>query len=178
MCAFGFLRSGETVLPSDGVYDPTVHLSYRDVRANSLANPTSITVAIKESKTDPFKKGVTAHIGVTKSQLCPLAAVLAYMVQWGPQAGPFFLFKDGRPLTWDRLVAEVRRALERAGVDPSHYSSHSFRIRGVTTAATCGLQDSLTLGRWESTAYTVYIRTLSSQLCSVAAKLVTPQADL
>ena len=122
MCFFGFLRSGEIVVPSDGAYDPSAHLSYGDVRTDSLVNPSYITVAIKASKTDPFRKGVTVHIGATKSQLCPVAAVLAYMVQRGSQAGPFFLFEDGRRLTRDRLVAEVRRALERAGVDPSHYS--------------------------------------------------------
>lgn len=83
-------------MPSDGAYDPTVHLSYGDVRADSLVNLTCITVAIKASMMDPFQKGGTAHVGVTKSQLCPLAALLAYMVQRGPQAGPFFLFKDGR----------------------------------------------------------------------------------
>ena len=106
-------------MPSDGV------------RTNSLVNlqPTMyITVAIKASKTDPFRKGVTVHIGATKSQLCPVAAVLACMVQWGSQAGPFFLFDGGRHLMRDHLVAEVRRALEKAGVDPSHYSGHSFRI--------------------------------------------------
>ena len=138
------------------------------MRTDSLVNPTYITVAIKASKTDPFRKGVTVHIGATKSQLCPVAAVLAYMVQRGPQAGPFFLFEDSHRLTRDRLVAEVRRALERAGVDPSHYSGHSFRIGAATTAAACGLQDSLikTLGRWESAAYTVYIRTTSPAVFS------------
>ena len=61
-------------MPSDGAYDPSAHLSYGDVRTDSLVNPSYITVA---SKTDPFRKGVTVHIGATKSQLCPVAAVLA-----------------------------------------------------------------------------------------------------
>ena len=140
--AYASSASCDHIVPSDGAYDPSVHLSYGDVRADSLVNPTYITVAIKASKMDPFRKGVTVHIGGTKSQLCPVAAVLAYMVQRGPQPGPFFLFEDGHRLTRDRLVAEVRRALERAGVDPSHYSGHSFRIGAATTAAACGLQDS------------------------------------
>ncbi|KAL5493855.1 hypothetical protein EMCRGX_G015089 [Ephydatia muelleri] len=73
MCFFGFLHSGEIVVPSDTSYDPAVHLSYGDVRTDSIENPTCITVAVKASKTDPFRKGVVIHIGATKTQLCPVA---------------------------------------------------------------------------------------------------------
>ena len=76
MCFFGFLHSGEIVVPSDTSYDPAVHLSYGDVRTDSIENPTCITVAVKASKTDPFRKGVVIHIGATKTQLCPVATVL------------------------------------------------------------------------------------------------------
>ena len=107
MCFFGFLRSGEIVVPSDTSYDPAVHLSYGDVRTDSIENPTCITVAVKASKTDPFRKGVVIHIGATKTQLCPVATVLGYMIQRGSRADPFFMFDDGRALTRERLVVEV-----------------------------------------------------------------------
>eukprot|EP00731_Ephydatia_muelleri_P010115 Em0005g701a len=107
MCFFGFLRSGEIVVPSDTSYDPAVHLSYGDVRTDSIENPTCITVAVKASKTDPFRKGVVIHIGATKTQLCPVATVLGYMIQRGSRADPFFMFDDGRALTHERLVVEV-----------------------------------------------------------------------
>ena len=38
-CFFGFLRSGEIVVPSDSEYDPTTHLSYGDVRLDNPINP-------------------------------------------------------------------------------------------------------------------------------------------
>ena len=60
-------------MPSDTSYDPVVHLSYGDVRTDSIQNPTCITVAVKASKTDPFRKGVVIHIGATKAQLCLVA---------------------------------------------------------------------------------------------------------
>ena len=169
MCFFGFLRSGEIVVPSDTSYDPAVHLSYGDVRTDSIENPTCITVAVKASKTDPFRKGVVIHIGATKTQLCPVATVLGYMIQRGSRADPFFMFDDGRALTRERLVVEVNEPWKGR-----EWSGHSFRIGAATTAAACGLQDSLIkmLGRWESVAYTVYIRTPPAQLCAVAAKLV------
>ena len=36
MCYFGFLRSGEVVVPSESSYDPAVHMSYGDVRVNDV----------------------------------------------------------------------------------------------------------------------------------------------
>ncbi len=71
-------------------------------------------------------------------------------------------------------MAAVREALRTAGVDPSRYAGHSFRIGVATTAAQQEIQDSLmkALGRWESAAYTVYIRTPRETLCEVARTLV------
>ena len=81
MCFFGFLRSGEVVVPSEREYDATVHLSYGDVRVDNTENPQFLEVAIKASKTDPFRKGVTVYLGRTNNDLCPVSAILAYMVQ-------------------------------------------------------------------------------------------------
>ena len=55
----------------------------------------------------------------------------------------------------------VRDALSCAGVDSSGYAGHSFRIGTATTAARHGILDAMIkmLGRWESSAYTIYIRT-------------------
>ena len=68
------------------------------------------------------------------------------MVARGGKAGPLFMWKDGRFLT----------------------------IGAATTAAQCGLQDALikTLGRWESSAYTRYIRTSADTLRKVARTLM------
>ena len=174
MCFFGFLRSGEIVVPKDDEYDETVHLSYGDVKVDSTINPSYLEVRIKASKTDPFRKGVTVYLGRTDGDLCPVAAVLAYMVQRGPEKGPFFWFSRSRFLTRERLVSAMRTALQQTGIDARRYAGHSFRIGAATTAAQCGLPDSLikTLGRWESAAYTVYIRTPKEKLCSVADSLI------
>ena len=178
MCFFGFLRTGEVVVPSDSGYDPAVHLSYGDVKVDRIRSPSYIEVTIKASKTDPFRKGVNVYLGATGVALCPVASILSYMVSRGSRPGPFFTFSDQRPLTRDRLVKEVRQAMRASGIDDRLYSGHSFRIGAATTAASCGLQDSIikTLGRWESAAYTIYIRTPKTELCAVAAKLVaTPR---
>ena len=105
----------------------------------------------------------------------PVAAMSGYLVQRGNAPGPLFVFKDGRFLTRDRFVTAVRSALEKCGIDLSAYAGYSFRVGAATTAAARDLQDSLikTLGRWDSSAYTVYNRAQRSTLVSVARSLVS-----
>ena len=160
-------------MPSDSAYDPAVHLSQGDVRVDNTANPQYLEIHLKASKTDPFRLGVTVYLGRSHAELCPVSAVLAYMVLRGNAGGAFFKFLDGRLLMRERFVAAMRTALRSAGLDHSRYAGHSFRIGAATTAARQGLPDSLikTLGRWESSAYMLYIRTPQETLCGVARLL-------
>ena len=174
MCFFGFLRAGEVVAPPDSSFDPCVHLSVGDVSVDSRSAPKYLAVNIKASKTDPFRQGVTIYLGRTHDQICPVAATLNYLVVRGTVKGPLFIFGDGRYLTRDRFVSAVREALQATGVDTSKYAGHSFHIGAAITAAEHGIQDSLirTMGRWESSAYLLYIRTPKERICSVAKTLL------
>ncbi len=173
ICFFGFLRSGEIVVPSETGYDQSSHLSFGDVRVDDRANPQYLEIHLKASKTDPFRQGVSVVVGRTNTDLCPVAAGLAYMAARGSAPGPLFKFHDGKFLTRDNLVKAVRSALSAAGVEAAHYSGHSFRIGAATTAFGQGVPDVLikTMGRWESSAYMLYIRTPREQLCAVARSL-------
>ena len=129
-------------MPSDSAFDPSVHLSWGDLAVDAPGNPTVLSVRLKASKTDPFQKGITLYIGRVSSDLCPVSAVLAYLLSRGKSDGPLFRFKDGRPLTRQQFVAAVQDALRKAGVDAESYAGHSFRIGAATTAAARGLEDS------------------------------------
>jgi len=175
LCFFGFLRSGEVVTATVESYDPEVHLCYGDIRIDSHTSPSFLQVQIKASKTDPYRQGVTLYIGATGTDLCPVTAVVSYMMDRGTKPGPFFTRTDGRYLTREYFVSAVRTALTAAGLTAKNYAGHSFRIGAATTAAQQGLQDSLikTLGRWQSIAYTRYIRTSRETLTKVAKALVS-----
>ena len=170
---FGFLRVGELTAPSDASYDSTVHLSLSDIAVDNPAAPTIIRVAIKQSKTDPFRHGVNIFLGRTCTDLCPVAALLNYLVARGSEPGPLFRFRDGRCLTRQRLVLAVKKALQQAGVEQSKYNGHSFRIGAATTAAANGLEDSIikTLGRWKSLAYLRYVQIPRDELASYSKLL-------
>ena len=85
--------------------------------------------------------------------------MLKYRLVRGAEEGPLFMFRDGRFLTRQRLVEEVRQVLQKAGMDQSKYCGHSFRIGAATTAAARGVEDSVikTLGSWKSLAYLQYV---------------------
>ena len=132
-----------------------------------------LRVHLQQSKSDPFRHGVDIYLGRTDSTLCPVAAILAYVATRPAVPGPFFMYRDGSPLTRDKLVTAVRKALTKAGLDHSGYSGHSFRIGAATSAARAGLSDSLIkmLGRWESAAYQRYIQTPRGSLAAVSSQL-------
>ena len=104
-----------------------------------------------------------------------MAAILAYLVTRPAVGGPFFIFKDGSPLTRDKLVRAVRKALTDAGLDQSGYSGHSIRIGAATAAARAGISESMIkmLGRWESAAYQRYIRTPRDRLAAISSQLAS-----
>ena len=171
---FGFLRAGEFTTPSLQAYDASVHLSLSDLAVDSHSSPSMVRLRIKQSKTDPFRQGVDVFLGATHADICPVVAMLQYLAVRTPSPGPLFVFQSGAPLTRASLVSHLRAALQKAGIPHSAYSGHSFRIGAATSAAQCGLEDSLiqTLGRWKSAAYKVYIRLPREQLASVSRALV------
>ena len=173
LCFFAFLRVGEMTVPGDTAFDPAIHLSINDLAVDNSQHPKWVRVSIKQSKTDPFRRGVDVFVGRSSSPLCPVAAVLDYLCLRGMEAGPLFSFQDGRPLTRPRFATAVRAALSDAGHDASKYCTHSFRIGAATTAASKGIEDSViqALGRWGSLAYLRYVRLPREQLASVTGQL-------
>ena len=111
---FGFLRAGEIMVPS---LDPRYHLCVGDVYFNSSSSPSLVSVRIKASKTDLFRKGVMIHLGRTGGRLCLVSALAAYHVARGMKPGPCFVFKDGVPLSREKLVFHLRKNLEDSGID-------------------------------------------------------------
>lgn len=161
---YGFLRCGEFTtrqLP----FNPDLGLCIGDV--SLLQNKVSVT--LKSSKTDPFRKGVTIHVFRNHSS-CPVSAMSKYLRvrlhdHYLP-SDPLFVCANGTPLTRNFFISCLKILLEKAGINPSSYSGHSFRLGAATTAAACSIEDHLikTLGRWSSDSYCRYIKVSDAQL--------------
>ena len=169
----GFLRTAEFTVPSSSKFDPSVHLTVQDVAIDSYTSPSLLQIRVKMSKTDQFKQGTSVFLAASHNELCPVAALLSYLVSRPPGEGPLFQFTDGSPLTRPRFVTEFRKALMAAGVQAEAYTGHSFRIGAATTAAAKGVADNLikALGRWTSEAYQIYIRLPRDQLAVITTVL-------
>ena len=79
---FGFFRAGEMTVPSD-------HLSYRDISMDNPRDPQMVRIWIKQSKTDPFQKGIGIYLGKTSSDLCLVTALLKFLTVRKKGRGPF-----------------------------------------------------------------------------------------
>ena len=170
MCFFGFMHSGEVTIPDSSSYDSSVHLNFADIAFDNSSSPNMVRITLKCSKTDPFQQGVSIHIGKTGHTLCPVTALLNYLMIRGNSTGLLFHFKDNTPLTKSKFTSKFRDLLTQAGMDSSLYAGHSFRIGAATTAAAKGVEDSLiqTLGRWKSSAYLLYVRLPPGNLAAIS----------
>ena len=115
---FGFFRLGELLLDRGWAYSHMTHLSWSDVAIDDCDEPTAIRIHLKQSKCDQFGRGVDVFVGRTGNEVCPVAAVLAYLAVRGSMAGPLFIDTQQQPLTKPRFVARIRSILEDAYLRP------------------------------------------------------------
>ena len=75
-----------------------------DISIDNRANPHLLRVTIKQSKTDPFRKGIHIYLGATDSSVCPVLGMLPYLTLRGAQAGPYSSQSVARGLPSRSLV--------------------------------------------------------------------------
>ena len=131
---------GELTIYKADEYNPAVHISINDIVVDCPSKPSVIELVLRRSKTD---RGSQIYLGKTDTELCPVAALLAYTSQLGVwMQTHFFRLEDGTPLVKAIVVSKVRDTLLTLGYNQSHNAGHSFRIGTATTAAAIGIEDS------------------------------------
>jgi len=97
-CFFGFLRSGEITSPSAHDFDPTYHLTLADIAVDNPSHPLAISVYIKASKTDPFRKGVQLSWAKLMTTCAQLWQCWHMWPSVGRQPGPLFCLAHQRQI--------------------------------------------------------------------------------
>lgn len=100
LCYFGFLRAGEITVSCEAEYDRGVHLNFSDVAVDSISNPTTLRV--------------TRHQTQTHSDWEYTYSWDKHQAKRGRQEGMLFKFEDGKLLTRELFVSQVRAALTAA----------------------------------------------------------------
>jgi len=152
---YGLLRSGE-MFPDASLGQ--VGLRWSDV----VATKDRLSLRLATSKTDPWRKGATVELFRNNTMTCPLKAWHNYANHFATKPNPdenLFLNQERKPVNKTWIVAYLREVITKLGLNPSHYSGHSFRKGGATSLADAGVQDSVIkeMGRWKSGAYQLYI---------------------
>ena len=117
-----------------------LHLAVGDLAVDNPEDPGMLQIDLKQSKTHQFHRGTNVCMGRTRDELCPVAAMMAYLAIRGTsKLGALFQLPKGRPLTREHFISHILQALQVLGLDNNHYSG---RIGAATTAAECGIPDS------------------------------------
>ena len=135
MCRLAFLAfsgsANSPYIPGQNLYGPTL---LQDVLIDSRDTPRMLRVTIKQSKTNPFKKGVQLYIGAMDRRIYPVNAMLAHLGVRKGQAWPLFITKQGRGFTRQMFSSALDALLTHLKLDCRIYNTHSFRIRTATSA--------------------------------------------
>lgn len=98
---------------------------------------------------------------------CAVSALESYIkVRIGDPTGYLFTNEDGSAVTRSQFDLHLHNIVELSGLDPSRYSTHSFRTGRTTDLAAGKASDRIVqaTGRWNSSAYKKYIRPSYFQL--------------
>ncbi|XP_077986282.1 uncharacterized protein LOC144440778 [Glandiceps talaboti] len=176
---FGLFRSGELVV-KQLPFQPTVHLTVNDVSFTGTTKPmhSVAIIHLKQSKCDPFRKGVDVVVGCSGSSICAvdlLSRLYSQRIKAGASPNDaLFLMPGNKPLTRYILFKSLKTSLSHIGLDSSLYSGHSFHSGGATSAAAAGISDweIKVMGRWSSDCYRRYIRTPRQVLSTFAQRMI------
>ena len=144
------------------------HLSFNDLAVDNRSTPSVFQITIKESKTNPFRRGIRVFLGKTDTAICPVQAIIHYLTFRGTTPGYLFITANRKPLTRQIFATSLSGLLKDVGLPVAQYNMHSFRIGAATTAMSAGISDAHVkiLGRWKSDTYQLYVRTPPSELAS------------
>ena len=101
--------------------------------------PTTVTIHLWQSKTDPFRPGQSITLQATSTSTYPVQAINLFNDMITVKTGPLYHRGHFDLLSQEQLTRALHNLLQLSGYEQNHYASHSFRVGASTTAAVAGL---------------------------------------
>ena len=80
-------------------------ISAANVSVDSCSVPSVISICLHQAKTDPFGERVLSiYLSRMNSELCPVVAMLNYLVAHPSIQGPHIVHQDGSPLLKQQFI--------------------------------------------------------------------------
>ena len=126
---------------------------------------------IKQSKTDPVRKGAYIYLAETNQQVCPVQAIARYFTNRRGTVYHFWWLNAHKRHVCFSLDQDLYKLKPNAWL----YNTHSFLIGAATSTNQAGIPDLhiKTLGRWRSDTYQWYIRISPTSLASILLLLIS-----
>ena len=161
---YGAMRQSEVVPQSQRAFDPTRHLTRRDV---SVASTLRIKVKWAKNMQRYDQQRTLTMLPTGNHNTCPVMAVRAVLraTPEVPQDAPLLVIPGTtRPMTAAYLRAAWASMLKKLGITPGTFGLHSIRKAAATAAHQAGCTDLQVQrhGGWKSNAYKNYIETHDS----------------
>ena len=135
---FDFCRSGKVTVQCESKFGPQMYLCFQKLQW-IMPFPQIPFPLSWNTQTDQFKKGVKLVMGRTNDDLCPVTALLSYLIHRGDVPGPLFQW-DNHTLSKSKFVNDVHPALLAVNVPVHLYTGHSFCIEAATTAVAASMR--------------------------------------
>jgi hypothetical protein len=130
---------------------------------------------IRQSKTDQYSQGRTVRVFGTGAVTCPVRAMrhmvlLVHNNSSPPPQAAVFVMQNGQLLSRRIVERKLKWLVERIGLNPSNYNTHSLRRGGATSYALANVSDRMIqhIGGWASESYKLYIDVSQGQVREAA----------
>ena len=136
-----------------------------------------VTFCWTKTMQDGARPLIVPYVVIPGSSLCPVHAYQNMLnLVPAPTSSPAFVVpyrRSVRPVTYKDYMVVLRCLIGHFGLNPSFFSSHSFRHGGATFAFHSGVPEQLikVQGDWASDAYTRYLHCSVDSLLTVAAQV-------
>ena len=146
------------------------------LRKNVSVHESFLLVTMNWSKTNQYGERIlqTPLVPIPGSILCPVSAYNTMCSKVKAKSNdPLFSLPNGKCITYSKFQARLRELISKLSLDPSLYSSHSFRRSGATFAFQSGVSSELIQlhGDWKSDAYKRYLTFSLDDKLEVAMKM-------